>query len=470
MAKVEIMSPVDAAWLSMEESTNLMMVNAIITFDHPLDIDRVRQVLRYRWLRHHRFRQRVVRPSVPFLRPYWEDDPHFDLDLHLQRVALPPPGDRAALQEMISDLMSGPLDFARPPWKFIIIENYGQGCAVMARIHHCLADGMALVAVLLAMTDFYPDAPLTPVEPASDDHLADSWRGGLVRDLSGGIGVARAAVGGLLRHARSRDAAVELGEQGAGMGLAAGRLLARSPDPPTRLKGPLGVLKRAAWADPIPLADVKRIKDTFGGTVNDVLVAAVTAGLRRYLVAKGDNVGDDGGGLEIRAVIPVNLRREDDNGKLGNRFGLVFLTLPIHVEQPLMRLAEVRRRMLELKRSAEAPVTLGILGAMGLGTDAFREFVVRMLEPKATLVLTNVPGPPVPLYLAGQRIRDLMFWVPQAGRLGMGISILSYAGNIHLGIVTDAGLVPCPAEVLAGVVAEVEQLKEQALTVAAADR
>jgi len=226
-------------------------------------------------------------------------------------------------------------------------------------------------------------------------------------------------------------------------------------------------VKRAAWADPIPLNDIKLIKNTFGGTVNDVLVSAVTSGLRRYLVDKGDNVGDDGGGLEIRAAIPVNLRRDEDNGKLGNRFGLVFLTLPIHIEQPLMRLAEVRRRMLELKRSAEAPVTLGILGAMGYGTDAFREFVVRTLEPKATLVLTNVPGPPIPLYMAGQRIRDLMFWVPQAGRLSLGISILTYAGNVHLGIVTDAGLVPCPEEVLAGVVAEVGRLKTLAVAVTA---
>ena len=467
MAKVEIMSPVDVAWLSMEEPTNLMMVNAVITFDRPLDINRVRQVLRYRWLRYHRFRQRIVQPRLPLMRPYWEDDPHFDLDLHLQRIALPAPGDRAALEDIVSDLMSNPLDFSRPPWKFIIIENYGEGCAIMGRLHHCLADGMALVAVLLAMTDFTPDAPLTPSEPVSDDQLANSLPGGLARDLSDNFGVARAAAGELLRRARDREAAVALGEQGAGMGLAAGRLLARSPDPRTRLKGKLGVLKRAAWADPIPLNDIKLIKNTFGGTVNDVLVSAVTSGLRRYLVDKGDNVGDDGGGLEIRAAIPVNLRRDEDNGKLGNRFGLVFLTLPIHIEQPLMRLAEVRRRMLELKRSAEAPVTLGILGAMGYGTDAFREFVVRTLEPKATLVLTNVPGPPIPLYMAGQRIRDLMFWVPQAGRLSLGISILTYAGNVHLGIVTDAGLVPCPEEVLAGVVAEVGRLKTLAVAVAA---
>ena len=124
-----------------------------------------------------------------------------------------------------------------------------------------------------------------------------------------------------------------------------------------------------------------------------------------------------------------------------------------------MRLTDVRRRMLELKRSAEAPVTLGILGAMGLGTDAFREFVVRTLEPKATVVLTNVPGPPIPLYLAGQPIREMMFWVPQAGRLGVGISILSYAGCVYLGVATDAGLVPDPQTVLEGVYAELDRLK-----------
>ena len=462
MPKVEIMSPVDVAWLSMDEPTNLMMVNAVITFDRPLDMARVRQVLAYRWLRYERFRQRVVRPPVPLLRPYWEDDPHFDLSLHLQHIALPRPGDRAALQDMVSDLMSTPLDFSRPPWKFYVIDNYGDGCAIMARTHHCLADGMALVAVLLAMTDFYPDAPLSPgapVEGLSGDGLLGGWR----REVGNTVGLARSLVGRAVGGARAvvgdADHAIGLGEQGAGYGLAAGRLLARSADPRTRLKGKLGVMKRAAWSEPFPLDDIKLIKNTLGGTVNDVLVTAVAGGLRRYLVAAGDDVGDDSGGLEIRAALPVNLRGDSDNGKLGNKFGLVFLTLPVHIEEPLMRLADVRRRMLELKRSAEAPVTLGILGAMGLGTDAFREFVVRTLEPKATIVLTNVPGPPIPLYLAGERIRELMFWVPQAGRLGVGISILSYAGNIHLGIATDAGLVPDPERVLVGVQAELARLK-----------
>lgn len=455
---IETMSPVDIAWLSMEEPTNQMMVNAVIVFDQPLEVERVRQVLEFRWMRYARFRRRVVKPSLPFRRPYWETDPHFNLDLHLQHLALPAPGDQEALEDMVSDLMSMPLDFSRPPWKFYVIENYGEGCAVMARIHHSLADGMALVAVLLSMADFQADAPLVPVE--NDDSVPENeFPGVLARRVSNTVDLFRRtadrAVQGAFSVLQDTEKVREIGEQGAGMGLAATRLLARSADPHTRLKGKLGVIKRAAWSRAIPLGDIKLVKNNLGGTVNDVLVTAVTGGLRRYLVGKGDDVAD----LEIRAAIPVNLRTEADNGKLGNKFGLVFLTLPIALEGPLMRLTEVRRRMEELKRSAEAPVTLGILGMMGLGTDAFREFVVRILEPKATIVLTNVAGPPIKLYLAGQQIREMMFWVPQAGRLGVGISILSYAGNVYLGIATDADLVPDPKVIIEGVYEELAQMK-----------
>lgn len=466
--KIEIMSPVDVAWLSMDEPTNLMMVNAVFMFDEPLDIERVKKVLEYRWLQYERFKQRVIRPAIPFFRPYWETDPNFNLDMHLQRIALPSPGDQAALQDMVSDLMSMPMDFSRPPWKFYIIENYGEGCAVMARLHHALADGMALVAVLLSMTDFYADAPLVPTEmmnPLPDGGLMSS----LAREMTNTVDLFRRtadrALQGAVSAVQDTDKARQIGEQGAGLGLAATRLLARSSDPKTRLKGKLGVMKRAAWSGAIPLADIKLIKSNLGGTVNDVLVTAVAGGLRRYLVAKGDDVAD----LEFRAAIPVNLRGEEDGGKLGNKFGLVFLTLPIEIEEPLMRLTEVRRRMEALKRSAEAPVTLGVLGMMGMGTDRFRELVVRILEPKATIVLTNVPGPPIPLYMAGQKIKEIMFWVPQAGRLGVGVSILSYAGNVYLGIATDAGLVPDPDTVLEGMYAELERMKVLAQAVSSSN-
>jgi WS/DGAT/MGAT family acyltransferase len=463
--KVEIMSPVDVAWLSMEEPTNLMMVNGILTFDHPLDINRVRQVIEYRWLRYERFKQRVVRSRLPFLRPYWETDPYFNIDNHLHRLALPDPGDQDTLQDMVSDLMSQPLDFSRPPWQFYLIENVGNGCALMGRLHHCIADGMALVGVLLSMTDFRADAPLVPLSEVVGDLPEDGLMGGLTRDVAETASFFRHTADRAFQETRSAiqnpDHARQLAEQGAGLGLAATRLLVRTSDPRTRIKGKLGVMKRVAWSPPIPLNEVKLIKNVLGGTINDVVITAITGGLRRYLVGYGDDVSK----LEFRAAVPVNLRNDHDGGKLGNKFGLVFLSLPVSIEEPLMRLVEVRRRMVELKMSAEAPVTLGILGMMGVGNDAFREFVVQTLEPKATVVLTNVPGPPVPLYLAGQEIKQIMFWVPQAGRLGMGISILSYANRLFVGVATDAGLVPDPEKVLDGYHEEIARLKTIALAV-----
>lgn len=452
--KVEMMSPVDAAWLSMEEPTNPMMVNGIITFDQPLDMKKVWEVLENRWLGNERFRQRVVRPAAPLLRPYWETDPTFNLRAHVHRVALPAPGDKAALENMVSDLMSMPLDFSKPPWQLHIIENYGQGCAVMARLHHCIADGMALVAFLLTLTDFSPE-PAGALQVSENGREPEEGNGNVAlaawRDLENAAGLVRGAAGRLVDEGRQamqdRDHAERLLATGAMTSAAAGRLLLRSNDPPTIFKGKLGVRKRAAWSRPIPLAEVKTIRKALGGTVNDVLVSSLTGALRRYLIMRAQDVSK----LNFRAAVPVNLRPQgDDMTKLGNRFGLVFLSLPVNVEDPLMRLVEVRRRMDDLKRSGEAPVTLGILGMMGVGPEALKEFVVRTLEPKATAVLTNVPGPPLPLYLAGQEIKEVMAWVPQAGRLGLGLSILTYNGAVFLGVATDAGLVPDPHLILEG--------------------
>ncbi len=463
MAKVEIMSPVDVAWLSMEEPTNLMMVNAVIAFDRPLDVERVRQVLRYRWLRYRRFRQRVVQPRLPLLRPYWEDDPHFDLELHLQRVALPAPGDRAALQEMVSDLMSGPLDFSRPPWKFYLIENYGRGCALMGRLHHCLADGMALVAVLLALTEMVPGA-LPPVVEANGQTpegdgalggLSGSWEALQLRTaglVEKGIDAGRRAIVEGLESYLNNDRPRQLAEFGFDYTHALSKLVLRAPDPPTIYRGPLGVAKRVAWSRPLPLSEVKAMRRATGATVNDLMTTAVTGGLRRYLEARGEATAD------FRAVVPVNLRGPREMGDLGNRFGLVFLDLPVSTVPIRERLDTIRFRMEALKHSQEAPVSMDVLAAIGFSAQAVQDAVVRLIGTKATAVLTNVPGPPIPLYLAGQPIDSLMFWVPQSGRLGLGLSILSYAGHVYVGVATDAGLVPDPDEILLGFYAEYDGL------------
>jgi hypothetical protein len=188
--------------------------------------------------------------------------------------------------------------------------------------------------------------------------------------------------------------------------------------------------------------------------VNDVLLATAAGALRRYLVAKGDRVA----GVELRAMVPVNLRTAQDDGELGNRFGLVALLLPVGVANPLARLYEVHGRMEALKTSYQPLVAFGLLALAGLLPRAAQAELLDFLASKATAVMTNVPGPQQPLYLAGARLAQVMFWVPQSGDIGMGLSILSYAGGVQFGLITDAGRVPDPERIVAGFRPEFERL------------
>jgi WS/DGAT/MGAT family acyltransferase len=192
------------------------------------------------------------------------------------------------------------------------------------------------------------------------------------------------------------------------------------------------------------------------GTVNDVLLTAMSGGLRRYLEKRGEPVD----GLNFRAVVPVNLRKPGTEHELGNKFGLFFLSLPIGIADPQECLAELKRRMDALKDSLEAPVAFGILTTIGEAPEAIQDLVVNIFGLKGTAVMTNVKGPPMPLYLAGAPLESLMFWVPQSGRLGMGVSILSYNGQVWMGVITDERLVPDPETIIDGFHAEFDNLLE----------
>jgi WS/DGAT/MGAT family acyltransferase len=239
----------------------------------------------------------------------------------------------------------------------------------------------------------------------------------------------------------------------------AGLIAAMAPDAHTRLKGDLGVAKRVAWAPPLPLADVKAVAAGFGCSVNDVLVACVAGALRAWLLDQGDAPP----GADIRALVPVNLRPPGPIEALGNRFGLVFLELPAGLDDPLARLREVHRRMAALKHSQQPLVALGILNAMGVAPRALRERLLDVLAANASLVLTNVHGQDAPRYLAGRRIAQQIFWVPQSGGIGVGASLFSYAGKVYFGLLTDALRVPDPAALAQRFAEEFENLVLAAL-------
>jgi WS/DGAT/MGAT family acyltransferase len=228
--------------------------------------------------------------------------------------------------------------------------------------------------------------------------------------------------------------------------------------PPTRFKGKPESAKRVAWAEPIPLDEVKTIGKALGASVNDVLLSCVAGALARYLRDKGD----DTDGVVIRALVPVNLRPIEKAYKLGNQFGLVFLDLPIGIVNPIERLYAVRDTMDALKGSYQPVLALGILAAMGAGPKALQEVLLAILARNATAVMTNGPTAQA-LWFAGARIDSLMFWVPQSGDIGMGVSILSYDGKVQFGLITDRKLCPDPEAVIERFGGEFEALVLTAL-------
>ncbi len=419
------MAGVDVAWLHMEHPTNLMMVTALLSFERSLNLEQLHHVVQHRLLRHQRFKERVVSSHSLFRGPRWMIDPHFELDSHICSTALPAPGNEERLGELVSRLMSTPLDRSRPLWQIHLIENYRGGSAILVRIHHCIADGIALMRVLLSITDEH-------------DETGDG--GQPTVSTMGLIGAAGEAMRHELELLVHPHRLLEIAKQGAHGSAAAASLLLRARDPKTALKGRLGAGKRAAWSESIDLDQVKSVGRVTGCTVNDVLLAALTGALRSYLETEGDPTT----GLDLRAAIPVNLRGVEEISRLGNRFGLVFASLPIGIEDPLDRLFLVRRRMNTLKESSEAAVVLRLLAAAGHASAAVQRRLVELVAGKASLVVTNVPGPQELLHISGIPLRSMMFWVPMSGRVGLGISILSYAGKVRLGISSDAGLIPEP--------------------------
>jgi diacylglycerol O-acyltransferase / wax synthase len=467
MAKRERLSSVDTAWLRMDRPTNLMLIVCIMVFDRPIAFQRLQRVVTNRLVAYRRFRQRVVQD---FTGTYWEDDDLFDLDFHLQRTALPAPADKAELEHLASELVATPLDPAKPLWHLQLVENYQGGCAIVMRIHHCIADGIALTGVMLDLMYVTPegDRPQAanlkaPASGNEHDHFWDQIFQPLNEAVATSLKVSGAFWNKYFEFAFNPSRLLDYARTSSAVTLELARIAAMPDDSRTRFKGKPGAVKRMAWSAPLPLDEIKSACHSLGCSVNDLLLSAVAGALRTYLADKGDAVD----GVEIRALVPVNLRSAqqdpDPDRRLGNHFGLLALLLPVGIASPLERLFEVRRRMEELKNSLQAPVTLGILGVVGMAPKNLQQQILDTIAAKATAVMTNVPGPQQALFLAGAQLKEIMFWVPQSGDIGMGVSILSYNGRVQFGLLVDRGLVADPEDIVRRFAPELEHVTHLSL-------
>ncbi|MBC8178697.1 MAG: wax ester/triacylglycerol synthase family O-acyltransferase [Desulfobacteraceae bacterium] len=454
------MTSADHFWYCMDDPTNLMIITAFMEFEELIDFERLCATIEHRLASFPRFQKRVITPASGVGAPGWETDSHFDVRSHVQRIALPPPGDKVALQEMVSGLMTTPLDPNKPLWHVYLIEKFGKGCVLFFRIHHCIADGIALVHVLLSAADKKPDAPWptgSPKKKRADISLPDlllPFRSVIksVRHAADATQKAGKKVIDELKEVISKpDYLLELAKSGSELATdvvsVLTKLLIMPSDPKTAFKGKLGVRKTAVWTDPMMLDKIKTVGRAINTTtLNDVLIATVTGAMRRYLKSRNYPVNK----LDLRVTVPVNIRKPGTEFELGNRFSLVFLALPVYLEDPILRLKEVKRRMDHLKKAPDAAMNFGLLSAMGLFPPGLAKNMAHLFGNKASAVLTNVPGPREPLYFAGRKINNIMFWVPRSGSVGLGISILSYDGKVTVGLAADEGLMPDPEVLLEG--------------------
>lgn len=447
----ERMTKVDTAWLRMDSDSNLMMIVGVWTLRPGITYPELCRRVEERLLKYARFRQRAVEDAAG---ASWVEDRRFDIGQHVVREKLPrraKGGEQAALQDRVGELAMQPLDRRRPLWQIHLVEDYDGGSALIVRIHHCIADGIALISVTLSLVDGGEPPPerrrkSTPAGP--EDWIADTlvkpFTDVAVRALdAAGEGAARSL--GMLRDPQKGMAgSLDLAKLAFQVVSDAAALALMPDDSKTRLKGKPGGAKRVAWCEPIPLDEVKAVSKALNCSINDVLLSCVAGALGEYL----KNLGDEVAGQEIRAMIPVNLRPLDQAYKLGNRFGLVPLVLPIGIENPVERVYEVRRRMTALKGSTQPLLAFGMLTVAGLLIKPAQDAMLNLFGRKTTAVMTNVPGPREKLKFLGSSLEQCMFWVPQSGDIGLGVSILSYGGGVQFGVITDTGLCPQPQKII----------------------
>ncbi|HEY0682228.1 MAG TPA: wax ester/triacylglycerol synthase family O-acyltransferase [Steroidobacter sp.] len=458
----ESISPVDLAWLRMDSPTNPMVIVAVLILSEPLAYARLKRVLERQLLTFERF---LDRPICDALGGHWQRDEQFELAFHLRRLKLPPRAGESQLQAAASRLASTPLDPTRPLWQFHLVERFGKGSAIVGRVHHCYADGVALMRVLLSLTEAAPGASSVPSPASKHVNEASQAPRSLLAPLTGVLGSAETLAQRAIettaevlntslqalahptqaasRVQRIADATRELA-----------KIALLPPDPPTPLKGRLSRNKQVSWAEPLSFAEVKTVAHALGVSINDVLLSTVAGALGAYLESGGTAIDS----MTLKALVPVNLRPADQTPRLGNEFGLVFASLPVGERHPLARLYAVNRDMDALKHSSQAVVAFWLLTALGVLPDIVEHEAIELFTTKASAVISNVPGPREPLYVAGVRIERQFFWVPQAGSIGLGVSLLTYHGAVHFGVMADRHLIPHPERITARFVGEFERL------------
>jgi len=429
---MERMGSLDAVFIAVEDAVNHMHIGSVGIFEGPAPTySAVRALVASKLQFVPRYRQRVREAPVSIGRPLWIDDARFDLDYHLRHTAIPT-NDPRGLEELVARVMARPLDRHRPLWEMWVVEGLTDDrWAIVSKVHHCMVDGIAGSDLLGVVMDARADTPLLPPEPwtpAPEPSRFDLARYTADMALEAASTFVREVVGAFVHPSRTWDRVTEIA---AGVG----HMVYPARRGGSSLSGPIGPHRR--WTRTrVSLDDIRTVRGAFGGTVNDVVLAAVTRGFRELLLARGEPVDR----RTITTLIPVSMRTADARGRLDNRVSAVYARLPIGIDDPVEALAAIHAHMNDLKGSHEIDASAAILGIEDfmppVVAAALARAVVHAQEVVQT-VATNVPGPQTPLYVCGRRMLEAYPYVPIAGHIRIGVAIWSYCGDLYFGVTGD---------------------------------
>jgi diacylglycerol O-acyltransferase len=445
---MQTMSPLDASFLHIEDSVTHMHIGSVGLFEGPAPAPgEVRSAVAASLPLVPRYRQKVRFVPLALGRPAWVDDPHFSLDYHVRRTALPAPGGVDELRNLVGRVMSQQLDRNKPLWELWVAEGLEDGgWALISKTHHCMVDGVSATDLLSVILDDERDpAPPDPDDwsPSPEPSTANLMAHSLTLRAASPYEAARTVLSAVRGPRKVAIQAV-----GAARGLVNMRNLLSGN--PSSLNGPIGPHRTWDWAR-ARLADIKEIRGLHGGTVNDVVLAAITNGFRELLLSRGEDVE----GRMIRTMVPVSVRAESERGTYNNKVSAMFAELPVALEDPVERLGAIHEQMQDLKSSGQAVAAerLTALGgfAPGVLLALGGRVATRLPQNSVNTVTTNVPGPQHPLYLAGRRMMEAFPFVPLGGQVRIGVAIFSYDGGINFGVTGDLDSAPDIAILCAGI-------------------
>jgi diacylglycerol O-acyltransferase len=438
----------DASFLHQEGPCSHMHIGGVLLLDGPAPTHQeVVDHIRGRLHLIPRYRQKLAIPPLDTGRPLWIDDNSFNLDYHVRNSALPSPGSEAQLLETAARIASQPLDRSKPLWEFWVIEGIEprpgaqiERFALISKNHHALVDGVAGMDLAAALFDFTPEPPsletdgLVAWTPRPEPSSVEMMLAGARDALGTAAGLTARTLDAAARPGHTvgalRDAVEGLGEI---------VWMALNPAPATPLNVPIGPHRRFAIVRQ-DLADYKTVKDCFGGTVNDVVLSVVSGALGRWLRARG--LGTEG--VEMRALVPVSVRSRDDHGTLGNQLTAMRGPLPVYIRDPVVRLGVVSASMADLKESKQAvgAATLVAVNERMPPTVLAQASRIQFSTRLFNLLVTNVPGPQVPLYILGRKLEDMfpLAFLPENNALA--VAIMSYNGRVGYGLLGDFDALP----------------------------